>query len=95
MSGQRKFNYSFRERRRAEAATGSHSTEKREKSEPKSFNDYSKESKADSVYPSDCENEPLVGQPLPQPDQPISAADLECRKNSIRGMQTPYKLRLF
>ena len=89
MSTQRKFNYSFRSRNR-------NITEPKEseqnKTEASPMNSKTSESKPEEIktspgpsFPSDCEPEPLGCQKLPDPDQPISAADLEHRKSAIRG----------
>ena len=87
MSTQRKFNYSFRNRNsnRVEKSQGDKDgtdeapsqvpAEKEVKNEPRSF-------------PSECETEDFESQKIPPLDQPISAAELEHRKSTIRGTQS-------
>ena len=85
MNNQRKLNYSFRNR-----APGKPNVKDGQptESQPKSGCDPSVSSERPDQgpsYPSECYNEPPECQKLPDPDQPISAADLEHRKSVIRG----------
>ena len=82
MSVQRKFNYSFRERR---STNNPASNDQSEANKPSPSQDTSRDVKQGPTYPSDCDNENHSDQKLPDPDQPISAAELESRKSAIRG----------
>ena len=84
MSTQRKFNYSFRSRNLRKVPDNR--TDIGEQQKDSSHISVNEEIPKNSPsFPSDCDNEDLVSQKLPPPDQPITAAELEQRKNTIRG----------
>ena len=85
MNNQRKFNYSFRNRAQGKpTATAGQNSEFQNQPECDPSVSSVKPDQGPS-YPSDCCNELPESQKLPEPDQPISAADLEHRKSVIRG----------
>ena len=89
MSTQRKFNYSFRHRSRNITEPVEPDIKKTETSpmNPQASDTCSNDdqTKKGPSFPSDCEPDASGSQKLPEPDQPISAADLEHRKSAIRG----------
>ena len=85
MNNQRKLNYSFRNRAQGKPVTKTDHPSDFQTKPDCDASASSEKPKQGPSYPSDCYNELPESQKLPEPDQPISAADLEHRKSVIRG----------
>ena len=85
MNNQRKLNYSFRNRAQSKTGAKNDPISEPQSNPERDPNVSSAKPNQGPSYPSDCDNELPESQKLPEPDQPISAADLEHKKSVIRG----------
>ena len=83
MSTQRKFNYSFRNRNSNRVEKSQTNTDGTDEAQAPAENEIKNEPRS---FPSECETEDAESHKIPPLDQPISAAELEHRKNTIRGL---------